>query len=194
MDLFQSPSETSSTISSFSENDDVIEEMTQEEFNMMNAKLLLRDPVLWNIFDTTLRISVGNDFYKITRYGTFITSMGNEEELYDVIRDFEQIKKTMADTDSLVSITPNVQYINSFKYTDLDNIVSDTDMENSQNVSTRAISNDWISEYGLNTHKWEARGCLQGLWSTLTGNNFARENYFSSDRRVKFNRFYYEKS
>ncbi|MDR2465934.1 MAG: hypothetical protein LBD35_00960 [Prevotellaceae bacterium] len=81
--------QTPSTESGFGKSDDVMEEMTQEEFNVMNAKFLLRDPVLWNIFDTTLRISVGNNFYKITRHGTFITPVGNEEELYDVIRNFD---------------------------------------------------------------------------------------------------------
>jgi L-ribulose-5-phosphate 4-epimerase len=83
----------------------------------MQAKLSLPDPVLCYVLDTTLRIAVGDDFYKITPYGIFVTHKGNEEELYTVIANFEQAKLDLniAEKDSVVDITPSVKFINTFR-------------------------------------------------------------------------------
>jgi hypothetical protein len=168
-----------------------IEETTLEEFNLACAKSLLKDPVLFNIFDTTLRLIVGDYFYKITDYGTFATKSGNEAELYTVIENFEQIKHdlNLSENDStIIAVSPNVQFLNSFRGISpkKDILATEEDLnwkESKDQVSTKAMS-DWISEYGIASFKWESRTGFGNLWYSIFGKDIKREKRYPSNARV----------
>jgi hypothetical protein len=178
------------------------EEMTQDEFNIMQAKLLLPDPVLCYVLDTTLRIAVGNDFYKITPYGTFVTHKGNEEELYAVIENFEQTKQSLniTEKDSVVDITPSVKFINTFRNTPVrSNIVSEEEEKyydnliavEDEDVTTKAAgATKYYSTYGnINSYKWSSK-TIVGKWlDKFFGTSAYRENSFPSDRKMSFEVF-----
>lgn len=78
-----------------STNQDEIEEMTVDEYNIMLAKDLLQDPILCNVMDTTLRIGIGGYLYKITKDGTFFCPYSKEAELIEIIKNFNEIKKNL---------------------------------------------------------------------------------------------------
>jgi hypothetical protein len=168
-----------------------IEETTLEEFNLACAKALLKDPVLFNIFDTTLRLAVGNDFYKITDYGIFVTKSGNEAELYAVIENFEQIKHdlNLSENDStIINVSPNVRFLNSYRgISPKQNILATEEdlnwKESNDQISTKAMS-DWISEYGVASFKWESRTNFGNLWYSIFGKDIKRENRYPSNARV----------
>ena len=67
-----------------------IEDMSIDEYNIMVAKNLLQDPILYNAMDTTLRIGVGGYLYKITNDGTFFAPYSRENELMEKIKEFSQ--------------------------------------------------------------------------------------------------------
>jgi hypothetical protein len=146
------------------------EEMTQDEFNIMQAKLLLPDPVLCHVLDATLRIAVENDFYKITPYGTFVTRKGNEDELYAAIANFEQTKLDLniAENDSVVDITPSVKFINTFRNNPIrSNIVNDIEEEYGDNlvavadedvVTKAAGATKYYSAYSnVDSYRWSSK-------------------------------------
>lgn len=123
--------------------------MTEDEYNLMRAENLLLDPVLTEVMDTTLRIGIAQNLYKITKYGTFISPISKKLELNKIINNFEAISlnSSIMESDSVVDITKEIKYINSFKYSSIiDNQVKDSDkMEIS--LSLRSSSNDYISKY-----------------------------------------------
>jgi hypothetical protein len=77
-------------VKSMNEND--IEEMTVDEYNLMIAKSLLVDPILYNVMDTTLRIGVDGIIYKITKDGTFFAPYSLENKLTEKVRIFSEIR------------------------------------------------------------------------------------------------------
>jgi hypothetical protein len=65
--------------------EDEIQEMTTDEYNLMQAENLLLDPILAEVMDTSLRIGIAQNLYKITKYGTFISPISKELELNKII-------------------------------------------------------------------------------------------------------------
>ncbi|GHT65916.1 hypothetical protein FACS189452_00890 [Bacteroidia bacterium] len=162
--------------------------MTQDEYNIMQAKLLLPDPVLHNVLDTTLRIAVGNDFYKITPDGTFITKRGNEAELYDVIQNFEQIKQNLNITDfgSVVDVTPSVKFVNTFQ----NNIEKDVlEEDNSVGVVTKATTSPLYSGYNVDSYKWASKTWVGKALDWLFGTDATRSKEFTANKRVEVELF-----
>ena len=181
--------QTSLTKNTSGVSDSEAEESTLEEFNVATAKSLLKDPVLWNVFDTTLRIGVENTLYKITEHGTFFAEYGKESELYDVVANFERIKNEMniSDDDStVIAVSSNVKYFNSFRNSPVKGIVAtdeDLNPDGVERMSTKAIVNS-TSEYGLVSHRWAVRGWLPGRWAKLFGTCVTKENRYPSNARV----------
>jgi hypothetical protein len=178
------------------------EEMTQDEFNIMKAKLLLPDPVLCYVLDTTLRIVVGNEFYKITPHGTFATHKGNEEELYAAIENFEQIKQNLniTESDSIVDITPSVKFINTFRDTPIrNNIVSEAEeyddnliaVADEEDVMTKAAgATRYYTSYGtINSYKWASKTLLGKCLDKLLGTSAKRDISLPSNAQMTFEVF-----
>ena len=174
-----------------SDSEDEIEEMTEDEYNLMRAENLLLDPILTEVMDTTLRIGIAQNLYKITKYGTFISPISKESELNKTINNFETIfqNSSIIESDSIVDITNGIKYINSFKYSSIiNNEVKDSgEMEISSTL--RSSSNDYISKYGLASYKWESKTWLAKVWSSLFGKDISKENKFTNTRRVQVNLF-----
>jgi hypothetical protein len=183
--------QTSLTKNASGTSDSETEESTLEEFNVAMAKSLLKDPVLWNVFDTTLRIGVENMLYKITEHGTFFAEYGKESELYDIVANFERIKNEMniSDDDStVIAVSPNVKYFNSFRNSPVKSIIvtnedANPDDGDVERMSTKAVVNS-TSEYGLVSCRWSVRGWLPGLWAKMFGTCVTRENRYPSNARV----------
>lgn len=157
----------------------------------MRSENLLLDPILTEVMDTTLRIGIAQNLYKITKYGTFISPISKESELNKTINNFETIfqNSSIIESDSIVDITNGIKYINSFKYSSIiNNEVKDSgEMEISSTL--RSSSNDYISKYGLASYKWESKTWFAKVWSSLFGKDISKENKFTNTRRVQVNLF-----
>lgn len=70
---------------------DGMEEMTVDEFRTYLAEEIVKDPLIYNIVDTTLRIGIGDSLYKITKYGTFIAPYEKEEVIDYIIKNYNQL-------------------------------------------------------------------------------------------------------
>lgn len=107
-----------------------------------------------------------------------------------IIDNFEAISQNLyVESDSIVDITNEIKYINSFKNSPIiDNRVKDSD-EIKISPTLRSSSNDYISKYGLASYEWESKTLLGKVWSFFFGKDISRENNFSSTRRVQVNLF-----
>lgn len=76
-------------ISTRGSNDDADEEMTTDEFNVMKSENILVDPLLTQVMDTTLRIQIGEQLYKITKYGTFYVNAKDADFLQSAVDKFD---------------------------------------------------------------------------------------------------------
>lgn len=166
-------------------NNNELEEMTLDEFNIIKAEKLLPDPILTFILDTTLRIGIEDRIYKITEYGTFSALKINGSNIDEAIENFDleiiNINEKVAYTD----LGNNVTFINSFG-------------EGSMNEEMIAMpplveepeAPDLHNNYNVKTYKWENNSVWQKMWDKVKrGKDVSKENDFSSDRRVQVNVF-----
>ena len=68
------------------------EEGTEDEYRISIAEDLVKDDILYNVMDTTLRISIGDMFYKITEQGTFYCPKEYAGEIDNIIKTFKSGK------------------------------------------------------------------------------------------------------
>jgi uncharacterized membrane protein YgcG len=85
---------TMSTISTF----DGMEAMDEDEFRIYLAEEIVKDPLIYNIVDTTLRIGIGDSLYKITKYGTFIAPSEKEDVINYIIANYSQLTQYIQPT------------------------------------------------------------------------------------------------
>jgi hypothetical protein len=169
-----------------------IEEMTADEYNAMKAKSLIPDDVLKSILDTTLRIGVGNDLYKITSYGTLVTPQNNKQALNKAIAVLDENPPVFMENQQILQIDKNIQLINSFYIPISDRLANDNDytdwlnnQDNHNAAAAPSMNSDWIKDYNVVSYKWEGRTGFSNFWAKLFGKDHSREQYFNSDRRVK---------
>ncbi len=87
-DEMQSSSLRSGTIS----DDGEIEEGSMEEYQLAKCAGILHDDLIMNVLDTTLRISVGEKYYKITESGTFCGDIKDAEKVNEYASNYEKYK------------------------------------------------------------------------------------------------------
>jgi uncharacterized membrane protein YgcG len=77
---------------------DGMEEMDEAEFRKYLAEEIVKDPLIYNIVDTTLRIGIGDSLYKITQFGTFIAPYEKEEVINYIIANYSELTKYIQPT------------------------------------------------------------------------------------------------
>lgn len=92
-----------------------LEEMTQDEYNLMKAEDLLFDDLMTHAMDTTLRICVEGELYKITENGTFSVKLEKADKLDLAIKEFNPELKETIDAGETVQLNPDVNFTNTFK-------------------------------------------------------------------------------
>ncbi len=176
-----------------STDDGNIEEMTQDEYNVMVAKNLLQDPILCNVMDTTLRIGIAGNIYKITDEGTFYAPYSNQNELMDKIKNFNNIKSSliMIDNSKVYDLGDNVKFVYSFANSPIsDNRVSDIVSQASKMKSkTAAPFSEYDSKYGLVGEKWGFEWYYLPLGQWIFGKDEYAYQYFNNNRRISVELF-----
>ena len=95
--------------------EDAEEEMTPEEYAVYEAEELLIDPILTNVLDTSLVISVEDKVYKITNRGTFaMDNQRNMEELYEAINNFDTCYVNRLENGEYYQLEDEITFINTF--------------------------------------------------------------------------------
>lgn len=168
------------------------EEGTEDEYRISIAEDLIKDELLYNVMDTTLRISIGDMFYKITEQGTFYCPKEYAEEIDNVIKTFDATKVSSI-SDDLYAINDKFYFSDTFGVVSGEENVIDMEateiIEEENSVATRGAafgeSNYNTSYYGLNTYKWKNKTVVGKFLSWLLGKDVSREKGFDSTHRVQ---------
>lgn len=169
-----------------SELDD--EEMTADEYNVMRAENLLVDPVLTNVMDTTLRIGIAGQLYKINEYGTFSAPKQYAENINAAIANFDTANISTVKTGASIDLGNNVTFTNTFGNGSIQDAISMVKDSTSLSV-LRSTSDNLYSDYNVNSYEWKHHSVVQNIWDAITGKDVTRENNFSSNRRVQVELF-----
>lgn len=168
------------------------EEGTEDEYRISIAEDLIKDDILCNVMDTTLRISIGDMFYKITDKGIFYCSKEYAEEIGKVIKIFDATKVTYIN-DNLYAINDKFYFNDTFGVISGDKNVINMEateiIEEEKSVPTRGTafgeSNYNTSYYGLNTYNWKNKTIVGKFLSWILGKDIFREKEFDSTHRVQ---------
>lgn len=167
------------------------EEGSEDEYRLSIAEDLVKDDILYNVMDTTLRIAIGDIFYKITEQGTFYCSKEYAGEIDNIINTFDATKVTSI-SDGLYAINDKFYFSDTFGAISGDENVIDmeaTEIIEEDSVATRGTtfgeSNYNTSYYGLNTYKWRNKTVVGKFLSWLLGKDVSREKEFDKTHRVK---------
>ncbi len=188
------------------ENDDMEDdsEMTIDEFNMTKADRLLKDPILAEVMDTTLRIQIGDTIYKVCEYGTF--SGTSLEKIESAISNFDTSMITNETKNMTIALNNDVYFTNTFGENADDE--GDSDMiedVNDTNVMEEVNDTDAVNnprringiydtptlhlEYNVDSYRWRNHSVWQKFWDSIRGKDVCRYTYFSDTRRLKFEVF-----
>ena len=186
---FTSVASLKETIQTATRNTGVLqedEEMTQDEFNIMNAEELLVDPILMEVMDTTLRIKINDRLFKVTRYGTFSASSENAKHIDAAIAGFDTTLVHSNENGEYIELDNGVTFTNTFG----DGYVLDSELiPVEEELATRAIAADFHYDYNVNSYKWKNNSLYQKFWDWIRGKDVSKENYFDRKKRVQVNVF-----
>jgi len=159
----------------------------------MVAKNLLQDAILCNVMDTTLRIGIAGNIYKITDEGTFYAPYSNQNELLEKVKNFNDIKSNliMVDSYKVYDLGDNVKFVYSFANSPIsDNRVSENIIPLSKIKSkAQAPFSEYVSQYGLISEKWGTEWYYLPLYQWLFGKDEYAYNFFNDNRRISFELF-----
>lgn len=162
------------------------EEMSQDEFNLMNAEELLVDPILMEVMDTTLRIKIDDRFFKVTPYGTFSASGDNIDFIEDAIAKFDTTLIHSNESGKYIELGNGVTFTNTFG----DGSVIESELTPvEEEPATRAVTSNFHDGYNVNSYKWKNNSLYQKFWDKIRGKDVSKENYFDSKKRVQVNVF-----
>lgn len=175
---------TASTRSTSTDEEE--EEMTQDEFNIMQAEEKLIDPILTEVMDTTLRIKIEDRIFKITQYGTFSANAENAAYIEDAIAKFDTTFVHIYKNGEYVDLDNGVTFTNTFG----DGSIADTELTPIEDgVVTRAVTSDFHYGYNVSSYKWKNNSLYQKFWDWIRGKDVSKENYFNSKKRIQVNVF-----
>lgn len=179
------------------ENDNIEDdsEMTIDEFNITKADRLLKDPILAEVMDTTLRIQIGDTIYKVCEYGTF--SSTSLEKIESAISNFDTSMITNDTKNMTVALNNDVYFTNTFG----ENADEDGDSDVLEEVNDSTVINNprringtidiptLHLEYNVDSYRWRNHSVWQRFWDMIRGKDVSRYTYFSDTRRMKFEVF-----
>ena len=117
------------------------EELSVDEYNLSIAESIVRDELLYDFLDTTLRIGIGDYIYKITEDGTFAfkSSIYSTNYCDSILRDFDSSKYNYLNVGEYVELSNEVLYIKSFdKYACSEEVL----MPEESFVGNKSVSNE----------------------------------------------------
>lgn len=178
----------------FTYKDDLsdLEEMTQDEYNLMKAEELLFDDILTHAMDTTLRICVAGELYKVTENGTFSVKLEKADKLDLAINNFNPSIKQTVNAGETIQLNADVKYTNTFGASSLQ--VADMDVEEmdesfAMTRSGASIINSFHVPYNVNSYKWKNNGMIKKFLDLIRGKDVSKSNQFSKNYRVQVNVF-----
>lgn len=181
-----------------SENDDC-EEGSEDELRLSLAEELIFDEDLTNVLDTTLRIIVGNKYFKITKHGTFSCDIRYKDEIKRYIKEYE--KEDLIYTGNqryLLKSNSNISLIDT--YGEVEPYEIDlglkpdpipwwrlVDEPTYTNTTPFYYNDDENSSfYGLKTCEWKSSSFVNSIIEFLTGSKIASEDVkFDKNHRVR---------
>lgn len=168
------------------------EEGSEDEYRVAMCEELIPDDILFNVLDTTLRVSIDDNYYKITNKGTFYTKRANAALLAEKIENFNPLTASLIDGD-LYKIDENTYFCDTYGLISGAENMSEVEcIEEDNEPTTRSFfgtTSANTKEYGLNTYKWKNKTWLGKAWSWLFGKDVSKENKFESKRKMVTNLF-----
>lgn len=160
-----------------SENDE-IEEGSMEEYHLAKCAEILHDDLIMNVLDTTLRISVGEKYYKITEFGTFCGDIEDRKKVNQYALDYEKYKNLFTLQSEGIYSYDGVLLRPVEKGTIEDGLIEDVSsfLRSSGDIATDKVIQYNLSQYNVSLKNW---------W--ICGFDHSREKEFDSSHRVKFN-------
>jgi hypothetical protein len=133
-------------------NDSQDEEGSEDEYNLSKSQDLLKDNRLQSVLDTTLRISIQDKYYKISKYGTFVTDKNNFSKIDDIITSFDKNQLSEI-SDGYYKINDNIFIYDSFGYISGDSCITTLNPETNITATRSSFGNidQNTSIYNLNT-------------------------------------------
>ena len=179
------------TLSTRSEDIDEegIEEGNEDEYRLSIAQELIKDDVLNNVLDTTLRVSIADRFYKIAEQGTFYCDKKDIEEMPRIISSFDKNSLTPI-SDNVYRINDRFYFYDSFGFISGNPTSEDMELiEEEPELQTRSVAfgdiNYNSSIYGLNTYNWKNKTVLGKVTSWLFGKDVSRDQNFDKKHRIQ---------
>ena len=158
-------------------------EVTKDEYLADRAVMLLVEPKLSYLMDTTLVIGVGQCTYKITDLGTFfVSSQMLEDELQSIVDGADSERLASLNKGDIISLGGGVSFIRSFASEEagedcFDSVVHD---EGEATKASYGLSNNIHSGYSLTSYTWKSSNFLE--WILIK--DVTQYYYLDSDRRV----------
>lgn len=167
---------------------DDLEEMSIDEYNLMKAENLILDNSLLNAMDTTLRICVEDELYKITEMGTFSSNVNKSAKLYQAIKDFNPDIIKSLEPGQTIDINPDVHFTNSFKKISTENCDL-VEMTNQMIPVRGESSNEFHINYGTDSYKWKSNSLIKNILDFIRGKDISKSKQINSKLKVEVNIF-----
>jgi hypothetical protein len=175
-------------------NDDIndLEEMTQDEYNLMKSENLLFDDLMTHAMDTTLRICIEGELYKITENGTFSVKLEKAEKLDLAIKEFNPSLKDALEAGATVQLNSDVKFTNTFKNVQIDNselLEFDPEEIPISRANSSTAQNEFHKSYGVESYKWKNSNIIKKFLDLIRGKDVSKTRNFSKKYRVQVNIF-----
>lgn len=172
---------------------DDLEEMSQDEYNLMKAEDLLFDDLMTHAMDTTLRICVEGELYKITENGTFSVKLEKADKLDLAIREFNPELKESVDAGETIQLNPDVHFTNTFKNVRIEEseLLEAEPVENFplSRAAAETSQNEFHKNYNVDSYRWKNTNVIKRFLDFIRGKDVSKSKNFSKKRRVQVNIF-----
>jgi hypothetical protein len=170
-----------------------LEEMTQDEYNLMKAEDLLFDDLMTHAMDTTLRICVEGELYKITENGTFSVKLEKADKLDLAIKEFNPELKETIDAGETVQLNPDVNFTNTFKNVRVEESelleLEPADYTPLSRAAAETSQNEFHKNYNVDSYRWKNTNVIKRFLDFIRGKDVSKSKNFSKKRRVQVNIF-----
>ncbi len=176
---------------SYDDNLEDLEEMTIDEFNLMKAENLIFDNILMHAMDTTLRICIAGELYKITPYGTFSSKKEKVSEIDLAVRNFNPLVKDSIEAGKTIKLNENVNFTNSFKhvYAQEGELLEYEIDDKGTRAPTPEKPNTFHLQYGVDSYKWSNSNIFKAFFDLIRGKDVSKSKEFDKKHRVQVNIF-----
>ena len=172
---------------------DELEEMTQEEYNLMKAENLLFDDLMAHAMDTTLRICVDGELYKITENGTFSVKLEKADLLDPTINEFNAELIDAVEAGGTIQLNPDVSFTNTFKKISFEDAELFEFEPSDSTILSRAPAetskNEFHKSFNVDSYRWKNTNLFKLFLDYLRGKDISKTKNFDKNLRVQVNIF-----